>query len=292
MFCVKCGTQVPARAAYCPKCGTPAAQQAGPELVPRSAPMTQGLPPSSDGSDGVMAQPPGLPETPPKETSIKPPTSKPAKPTVSGCISAIIGIGLLALSFTCIYSCFSKSDKNTGKSTNVTPSTNTETWEEKEGKRISGISGDLRKGLDAYLHEDYKTAFATLRPFAAKGNSDAELYLGLMYRDGDGVKVNNPEAFNYIRKASEQGSAEAELLLGDLYRGGIGTKKNPLEAIKWFKKAVDQGNDTAAYQLGDMYDTGDGIQKDKEEAIKWFKIIADKGDGNAKDRIAVIMTQK
>jgi len=45
------------------------------------------------------------------------------------------------------------------------------------------------------------------------GNAEAQYRLGLMYRDGRGVKQSNAKARNYFRQAAEQGHADAKALL-------------------------------------------------------------------------------
>ena len=46
---------------------------------------------------------------------------------------------------------------------------------------------DYEDGAEAYMRGDYKTAFKKWGPLAEQGDADAQLWLGLMYKDGRGV---------------------------------------------------------------------------------------------------------
>ena len=45
---------------------------------------------------------------------------------------------------------------------------------------------DLQKGLEAYRSSDYKTALKEWKPLAERGNSEAQYWLGVLYRNGKG----------------------------------------------------------------------------------------------------------
>ena len=45
---------------------------------------------------------------------------------------------------------------------------------------------DLQKELEAYRSSDYKTALKEWKPLAERGNSEAQYWLGVLYRNGKG----------------------------------------------------------------------------------------------------------
>ena len=61
------------------------------------------------------------------------------------------------------------------------------------------------------------------------------------------------ERFEKKKAAAEKGNVRAQAWLGMMYRDGQGVEKNFKEAFKWFRKAADQGNASAQYNLGMMY---------------------------------------
>ena len=112
---------------------------------------------------------------------------------------------------------------------------------------------------------------------AQKGDAAAQLDLGKMYYDGDGVLKDSTEAVKWFHKAAEQGDAGAQSLLSAAYYFGDGVPKDSAEAMKWCRKAAEQGLAIAQFGLGSMYATGEGVTKDSTEAAKWYRKAAEQG---------------
>jgi FOG: TPR repeat, SEL1 subfamily len=90
----------------------------------------------------------------------------------------------------------------------------------------------LEDGHAAYQSGDYKKALEILRPLAEQGNSQAQLILGVMYDNGQGVD------------------------------------KDPAESIKWYLKAAEQGIPAIQHDVGVKYFQGTGVEQDYQEAAK------------------------
>src|SRR6185295_15422053 len=99
----------------------------------------------------------------------------------------------------------------------------------------------FQDAMQALKKKDYQKAFEIFRPLAEKGNTQAQVQLGQMYREGQGVPQDNAEALNWYRKAADQGSDEAQYNLGAMYRDGQGVAKNDAEALRWYRKAAEHG---------------------------------------------------
>jgi TPR repeat protein len=69
------------------------------------------------------------------------------------------------------------------------------------------------------LHGDYSTALRLLRPLADRGLAAAQVLLGKMYSQGQGVPQDETEAAKWFRKAADQGNATAQWYLGAGYLG-------------------------------------------------------------------------
>ena len=54
---------------------------------------------------------------------------------------------------------------------------------------------------------------------ALEGDSDAQLFLGQRYQEGNGVKRNNAEAIKWLKLSSEQGNVYAPHILKKLEEG-------------------------------------------------------------------------
>lgn len=77
----------------------------------------------------------------------------------------------------------------------------------------------------AYDRRDYAAAVQPCRPLAEKGDARAQLSLGGMYYNGQGVRQDYAEAAEWTRKAAEQGYAPAQADLAVLYWNGQGCRK-------------------------------------------------------------------
>ena len=113
---------------------------------------------------------------------------------------------------------------------------------------------------------------------AEQGHPKAQLYLGICYRRGFGVKQDADLGVRWIRKAAEQGVPKAQFYVGTYYADGIVYEKNPAEALKWFKLAAEQDFAEAQYRTGACFFHGIGVGKNLEEALKWFRLAAKNGD--------------
>ena len=51
-----------------------------------------------------------------------------------------------------------------------------------------GFGATLDDAYNAYEKGDFKTALPIFEDLALKGDTDAQFYIGVMYRDGKGVK--------------------------------------------------------------------------------------------------------
>jgi TPR repeat protein len=81
------------------------------------------------------------------------------------------------------------------------------------------------------------------RPLAERGNAKAQIILGRMYFDGQGVPQDYSVAMSWWRKAAEQGNAEGQARLGILYRWGRGVPQDYVIAHMWFNLAARSGNE-------------------------------------------------
>ena len=89
------------------------------------------------------------------------------------------------------------------------------------------ISGaDLQSGVNAFDRGDYTSALKELKPFSRKGDSLAQVMLGLMYYQAKGVTQDYHEALRLFLLAADQGEGMAQLSIGFMYSGGQGVDRN------------------------------------------------------------------
>jgi TPR repeat protein len=59
-------------------------------------------------------------------------------------------------------------------------------------------------GLNAFGGQKYEKAYKIWKPLAEKGNADAQYYMGVMFANGQGVKLNNIVAYAWYSVAAEE----------------------------------------------------------------------------------------
>lgn len=91
-------------------------------------------------------------------------------------------------------------------------------------------ASDLKTGVDAFDKGDYATALRELKPLAEKGQSVAQVTLGLMYYQANGVAQDLHEALKWFLRAADQGEEMAQLSLGFLYAAGQGVDRDFVQA--------------------------------------------------------------
>ena len=99
----------------------------------------------------------------------------------------------------------------------------------------------FQDGQDAYERGDYETAFEEWLPFAEQGLAKAQVRLGWMYNQGEGVPQDYAEAAKWYRLAADRhwGLAIARLNLGLLYEFGDGVPQDYVQAHMWFNLTVN-----------------------------------------------------
>jgi TPR repeat protein len=125
-----------------------------------------------------------------------------------------------------------------------------------------------------------------MRKAAEQGHVDAQIYLGWMYANGQGVPKDAAKAVEWYRRAAEQGHAAAQNHLGRTYATGRGVPKDEAKAVEWYRRAAEQGHATAQSNLGQMYVDGRGVPKDDAKAFEWFQKAAEQGHATAQNNLA------
>lgn len=146
------------------------------------------------------------------------------------------------------------------------------------------------------------------------GENTSMYYIGLCYKDGNGVEKNNNLAYEWFKRAYEHGFEDAKRQLDNkdekdqnykkqrcedaiatyqkiLEQGGCipysklalcyDKLKDYVNAFKYFLKAAENGNEFAKYCLGMYCYRGTGTEQDYKKAAEWFQTAAEKGNHDA-----------
>lgn len=126
----------------------------------------------------------------------------------------------------------------------------------------------------AWNESDRIEAFKWFYKAAENGNLDAKFQIGLMYRDGLGVKLDLDAALLNLRDAANLGHQRAQVILAEMLLSGIKVKKDESEAFKWYLRSAKSGIFKSQYQVAVMYRDGIGINTNYNESKKWFNVFS------------------
>ena len=95
-------------------------------------------------------------------------------------------------------------------------------------------ANEFEKGMFALEMEDYERAVYYLSFEAVQGNPRAQYNLGLMYKNGIGVKKDFNEALGWFILGSNNDHMLSKYALGLMYYKGEGVSKNYSKAMNLF----------------------------------------------------------
>lgn len=161
---------------------------------------------------------------------------------------------------------------------------------------LQGQAKDLKileQAWSAYKLGEYEAALGLWLPLTETKNPFAQVFIGLMYYYGNGVKLDKSEAAKWYSLASEQGHVPAKWRLAILYYHGSGVNQDYQKAADLYHSAAKQGDSYSQKTLGVMYSRGFGVPKDNVIAYSWFYIASNNGSKLAQEyqnKIATEMT--
>ena len=79
----------------------------------------------------------------------------------------------------------------------------------------------------------FRKHYRWLKPAADTGNAQAQVMLGSMHANGQGVKKDYTKAFNLLLSAAKSGNVIAQMGVASYYFNGLGVEQNYKEAFKW-----------------------------------------------------------
>ena len=122
---------------------------------------------------------------------------------------------------------------------------------------------------------------------ANDGDAEAQLNLGVCYRDGIQISVNDDDAVSWFEKSAAQGNHEAEHALAEmLSRRQPSSDATDRKIVGLLQKAVAANHIKAKTLLGKCLYTGKGIDKDYDRAVELWEDAVKSGDLDAKCELA------
>lgn len=105
--------------------------------------------------------------------------------------------------------------------------------------------------------------------------------IGLIYRNGQGVQVDNERAHEYFARGCRTGHPRSCYhVAADLYTG-TGTKVDYAKAMSHYEHSCSGGFADSCNEVGFLYDHGQGVKEDKQKAAALFDQGCELGSSTA-----------
>lgn len=154
-------------------------------------------------------------------------------------------------------------------------------------------SGDVESQFELaeqyYLRERFLEAVPWYTRAAEAGHSDAQINLGMMFANGEGIPVDLDRAVSLYRQAADQGNPFGHFNLAmELRERGDDTAG---EVVRLLRLAAEKGLSLAATALGAAYQDGDGVERSSVEAAQWYLRALEGGDEAAAEKLSEILPE-
>lgn len=148
-------------------------------------------------------------------------------------------------------------------------------------------SNRFEAGIAAMNRGRFAVAYRSWLPLAEAGIPEAQLNLGLLYQNGQGVDIDLEKALHWFEEAASSGLGEAHFNLGMLYFEGSGVEQDYTVSMREFQSASTQGLARGSLMMGKMLYEGLGVEQDKFVATELFLDAAKSGLAEAQFAYAV-----
>ena len=111
------------------------------------------------------------------------------------------------------------------------------------GAGVMSATAGEKEARDAMQAGEYDKAIQELQPLIDQGSPSAEYLLAEIYYGGHGG--DRQQALKWMTASAEQGYAQAQARLGMIYARGDGVPVNNIEAYRWFALAAKLSDPTA-----------------------------------------------
>jgi TPR repeat protein len=139
----------------------------------------------------------------------------------------------------------------------------------KAGDHIND-SDRLHEAINSLGKKEFSLAHQLFLKLADKGMPEAQINLGMMFENGQGVPQDFKKAIRWYRLAANQGLTKAQEKLNSLL------KISPTAQIN--------------FDLGVRFETGQEVPQDFREAIRFYRLAADLGHIKAQEKINLILS--
>ena len=143
----------------------------------------------------------------------------------------------------------------------------------------------LEAGRIAYMQGKFDESMRIWTPLAENGDPEAQVWVGSLFANGDGVDVSAEIAFSWYLRSAEGGNAQAQANIGAMYAMGKGIDQDMEKAVRWMRRAARNGDANAQFNMAVLYTKGDGVRESLEKAAEWYRRGAENGHYPSQGRL-------
>ena len=141
----------------------------------------------------------------------------------------------------------------------------------------------FNEATKAYLLGDFAKARYEALVGATDGDPAAQMLLGQLYFNGEGVEKDMAMSLYWYEKAASQDFSDAQYRLGSLYFDGKhDIPKDYGKAYQWLSKALENGNQDAKPKLEGLFKTESGKVVNLQESLDVLQQVAATGNQQAR----------
>ena len=147
------------------------------------------------------------------------------------------------------------------------------------------------RGFQALEQRDYKTALYYLSLFAANGDTKANYNLGIMYRDGLGVKKDDVQSLVHFIEAAENRHMLGNYAVGLALLTGKGSDIDVETGIHYLTEAALLGHAISPVEIGRLYFRGRIVEKNFVAAHFWWSLAHDRNAPSASKKLGTLLSK-
>lgn len=137
----------------------------------------------------------------------------------------------------------------------------------------------LSKAIQHYESDEIELAIQLFQEMAEEGCEESNLYLSLIYRDGDGVDKDEVAARRFkkryvdiVEHKANKGDSYYKLKLGSMLQYGDGVPADEMRAFNIYRELAEENDPEAQFILYSIYAHGWCSKNiDEGEARKWLE---------------------
>jgi TPR repeat protein len=128
---------------------------------------------------------------------------------------------------------------------------------------------------------------SALRDYAGRaeaGNLGVQKTFAFLLLEGGVMGADPGAAVRWLSRVAARGDTDAQVALADVYREGRGVEPDRRLAMQWYRMAVPE-SPYAAWRLGQLLETGEGGEPDSEESLRLYLHAAEAGLAGAQNSL-------